>query len=68
MVANKDKYHHFNHSLSFPTLAGWMVELGAIYRLCVSVCTNIGNAAVRRPYLTKSLVHKKLSNVIEQIK
>jgi len=23
-----------------------MVELGAIYRLCVSVCTNVGTAAV----------------------
>jgi len=26
------------------------VELGAIYRLCVSACTNVGNAAMRRPY------------------
>jgi len=31
-----------------------MVELGAIYRLCVSVCTNVGNAAVKRPYYTTS--------------
>jgi len=35
-----------------------MVELGAIYRLWVSVCTNVGNAAVRRPYKPIDTIEK----------